>query len=40
MFHHSMHKKGLQDLVLKDAWDSSISFVFHHHSHEEQRLTV
>lgn len=39
-WHHSTDKKGLHDLVLKGAWDSSISFVFHHHSHEEQRLTV
>lgn len=39
-WNHSADKKGLQDLVLKGAWDSSISFVFHHRSHEEQRLTV
>ena len=39
-WNHSTDKKGLLDLVLKGAWDTSISFVFHHWSHEEQRLTV
>lgn len=39
-WHHSADKKGLTDLVLKGAWDSALSFVFHHRSHEEQRKTV
>ncbi|XP_060559787.1 DNA repair and recombination protein RAD54-like [Ruditapes philippinarum] len=41
-WHHSTDKKGLKDLMLKGAWssDTPISFVFHHHSHEQQRVTV
>lgn len=41
-WHHSADKKGLQDLVLKTAWvaETPISLVFHHHSHEKQRVTV
>ena len=41
LWNHSTDKKGLKDPVLKGAWDPSIiSFVFHHHSHTQQRLTV
>ncbi|KAL3870083.1 hypothetical protein ACJMK2_042697 [Sinanodonta woodiana] len=39
-WHHSADKKGLVDIILKGSWDSAISFVFHHRSHEEQRQTV
>lgn len=39
-WHHSADKKGLVDVVLKGAWDETISFTFHHKSHEEQRQTV
>lgn len=40
LWHHSSDKKGLNDLVLKGSWNSAISFVFHHKSHEEQVQTV
>ncbi|KAL4236946.1 DNA repair and recombination protein RAD54-like [Mactra antiquata] len=42
LWQHSTDKKGLNDLVLKGAWnpDTPISFIFHHHSHEKQRVTV
>lgn len=39
-WHHSADKRGLVDVVLKGAWDETISFTFHHKSHEEQRQTV
>ena len=39
-WHHSADKKGVNDLILKQAWQAGISYVFHHHSHEKQRLTV
>lgn len=39
-WYHCADKKGLVDIILKGAWDSAISFVFHHRSHEEQRKTV
>ncbi|NXD00890.1 RAD54 protein, partial [Certhia familiaris] len=34
---HCADKRGLQDSVLKAAWDAAVTFAFHHHSHEEQR---
>uniref|UniRef100_A0A8C3TVZ0 DNA repair and recombination protein RAD54-like n=1 Tax=Catharus ustulatus TaxID=91951 RepID=A0A8C3TVZ0_CATUS len=34
---HCADKRGLQDSVLKAAWDAAVTFTFHHHSHEEQR---
>ena len=37
---HCSDKKGLVDILLKGAWDSAVSFTFHHRSHEEQRKTV
>ncbi|XP_041358558.1 DNA repair and recombination protein RAD54-like [Gigantopelta aegis] len=37
---HCADKKGLVDVALKASWDSGVSFVFHHRSHEEQRKTV
>ena len=41
-WHHSTDRKGLQDIALKGAWAAGtpVTFVFHHHSHELQRLTV
>ncbi|XP_076440944.1 DNA repair and recombination protein RAD54-like isoform X2 [Babylonia areolata] len=39
-WNHCADKKGLSDVVLKGVWNSTISFVFHHWSHEEQRKTV
>ncbi|NXP68691.1 RAD54 protein, partial [Chloropsis cyanopogon] len=34
---HCADKRGLQDSVLRAAWDAAVTFTFHHHSHEEQR---
>lgn len=39
-WYHCADKKGLVDIMLKGAWDSAVSFTFHHRSHEEQRQTV
>lgn len=39
-WHHCADKKGLSDTALKTVWTSSVSFVFHHWSHEEQRKTA
>ncbi|XP_050568202.1 DNA repair and recombination protein RAD54-like isoform X1 [Cygnus atratus] len=36
-WNHCADKRGLQDSVLKAAWDAAVTFTFHHHSHEEQR---
>ncbi|XP_015277433.1 PREDICTED: DNA repair and recombination protein RAD54-like [Gekko japonicus] len=36
-WNHCAEKRGLQDAVLKTAWDAAITFAFYHHSHEEQR---
>ncbi|NWW54510.1 RAD54 protein, partial [Pedionomus torquatus] len=36
-WNHCADKRGLQDSVLKAAWDAAVTFAFHHHSHEEQR---
>uniref|UniRef100_A0A670ILR3 RAD54 like n=1 Tax=Podarcis muralis TaxID=64176 RepID=A0A670ILR3_PODMU len=36
-WNHCAEKRGLQDTVLKAAWDAAVTFTFHHHSHEEQR---
>ncbi|XP_053103240.1 DNA repair and recombination protein RAD54-like [Hemicordylus capensis] len=36
-WNHCAEKRGLQDVVLKTAWDAAVTFTFHHHSHEEQR---
>ncbi|KAJ6659422.1 hypothetical protein lerEdw1_018656 [Lerista edwardsae] len=36
-WNHAAEKRGLQDTVLKAAWDAAVTFTFHHHSHEEQR---
>lgn len=34
---HCADRRGLQDPVLRAAWDAAVTFTFHHHSHEEQR---
>ncbi|KAF4526990.1 hypothetical protein B566_EDAN001537 [Ephemera danica] len=34
LWNHCADKKGLVDVALKQCWDSGISFVFHHRSHE------
>ncbi|KAK7099702.1 DNA repair and recombination protein RAD54-like isoform X2 [Littorina saxatilis] len=39
-WNHCVDKKGVTDVMLKGVWNSAISFVFHHYSHEEQRRTV
>ena len=40
-WHHCSDKRGLTDVALKAAWQTeAISFVYHHHSHEQQRVTV
>lgn len=39
-WNHCADKKGLNDVLLKGAWESAITFTFHHKSHEEQRKTV
>ncbi|XP_054837769.1 DNA repair and recombination protein RAD54-like [Eublepharis macularius] len=36
-WNHCAEKRGLQDAILKAAWDAAVTFTFHHHSHEEQR---
>ncbi|XP_064625416.1 DNA repair and recombination protein RAD54-like isoform X2 [Lineus longissimus] len=38
-WNHCADKKGVVDVILKGAWESAVSFVFHHRSHE-QRKTV
>ncbi|XP_013398065.1 DNA repair and recombination protein RAD54-like [Lingula anatina] len=39
-WNHCADKKGIVDPILKGAWESAVTFVFHHRSHEEQRKTV
>ncbi|XP_072130723.1 DNA repair and recombination protein RAD54-like [Mobula birostris] len=39
-WNHCENKRGLRDMVLHSAWDAAVSFVFHHHSHEEQRGVI
>ena len=40
-WNHCANKKGLEDFILKAAWETkAISFVFHHRSHDTQRVTV
>lgn len=39
--HNSLDKKGIEDSVLKKIWEGpTISFVFHHRSHESKIETV
>ena len=35
---HSNTKKGLQDLALKQVWDTGVTFVFHHKSHDQIKV--
>uniref|UniRef100_A0A3Q3SYP8 DNA repair and recombination protein RAD54-like n=1 Tax=Mastacembelus armatus TaxID=205130 RepID=A0A3Q3SYP8_9TELE len=37
-WNHCFDKKGLSDQVLKASWDAAVSFVFHQHSHENQKV--
>ena len=39
-WNHCADKKNLVDPILKAVWCDSISFVYYHHSHTEQRVTV
>ncbi|XP_041064805.1 DNA repair and recombination protein RAD54-like isoform X1 [Carcharodon carcharias] len=39
-WNHCADKRGLRDMVLQSAWDVAVSFVFHHHSHEQQRGVI
>ncbi|KAK2168719.1 hypothetical protein NP493_1222g00037 [Ridgeia piscesae] len=40
-WHHCTDKKTVPDSILKATWQTgAISFVYHHHSHEQQRITV
>lgn len=40
-WNHCADKKGVTDLILKGAWETGvISFVYHHYSHEKQKVTV
>ena len=34
-WHHASSKKGLQDVALKQVWDTGVSFAFHHVSHTQ-----
>ena len=39
--HNCLDKKGVEDLILKKVWDGpTISFVFHHKSHEKKIETA
>ncbi len=40
LWNHSADKKNLVDPILKAVWSDNISFVYHHHSHVQQRVTV
>lgn len=39
-WNHCVDKKGVTDLILKGAWQTAVTFVYHHVSHEKQRVTV
>ena len=40
-WNHCADKKGVVDVMLKGAWETNaVSFVFHHRSHEAQKVTV
>lgn len=36
LWNHCADRKGLEDLMLKGAWSSGVTFVFHQKSHEKQ----
>jgi len=35
---HATSKKGLQDVALKQVWDTGVTFVFHHKSHDQIKV--
>ena len=37
-WHHCQDKKNVPDTLLKCAWDSGVSFVFHQKSHEQKKI--
>merc|ERR1712142_853883 len=37
-WYHANSKKGLMDMALKQVWDTGVTFVFHHKSHEQIRV--
>ena len=37
-WHHASTKKGLMDMALKQVWDTGVTFVFHHKSHEQIKV--
>ena len=40
-WHHCVDRKTVPDVILKATWQTgAISFVYHHHSHEQQRIVV
>lgn len=39
-WNHCADKKGVVDVMLKGAWQTAVSFVYHHKSHDKQRETV
>ena len=38
LWFHASSKKGLQDLALKQVWDTGVTFVFHHKSHDQIKV--
>ena len=38
LWHHAANKKGIQDLALKQVWDTGVTFVFHHKSHDQIKV--
>jgi len=34
-WHHAADKKGLADVILKQAWGPAVTFAFHHKSHDQ-----
>merc|ERR1712106_845278 len=37
-WHHASSKKGLMDIALKQVWDTGVTFVFHHRSHDQIKV--
>jgi len=37
-WYHSASKKSLTDLALKQVWDTGVTFVFHHKSHDQIKV--
>jgi len=37
-WHHASTKKGLMDMALKQVWDTGVTFVFHHKSHDQIKV--